>query len=80
MKCFQFNGKHAYTGKCKNKTDANNDRPNISDPLIYPKSVEKVLLNHVNKQLESIQPSFPNAQQHVVRKELSCTTAAYNLQ
>lgn len=68
-----------YKGKGKNKTDANNYRP-ISLIPCFCKIFEKVLLNRINKHLESKQPPFPNPQQHGFRKELSCTTAAFNLQ
>lgn len=68
-----------YKGKGKSKTDANNYRP-ISLIPCFCKIFEKVLLNRIDKQLESIQPPFPNSQQHGFRKQLSCTTAAFNLQ
>ena len=68
-----------YKGKGKDKSDPASYRP-ISLIPCFCKIFEKLLINRVQNFLSRENSSFPNIQQQGFQKQLSCITAAFNLQ
>ena len=68
-----------YKGNNKPRTNPDNYRAITLLPALY-KLYEKILSGHILKQITLQKPDFPNKQQHGFQKNLSCLTAALQLQ
>ena len=68
-----------YKGKGKIKSDPDNYRPISLLPCMC-KLFEKVLMERINTFLHQLPQRFPCPQQQGFQKQLSCNTAAFNLQ